>query len=125
MEEIIVLIIQILVEGLCSCPWDLISYSWDDEKSEWSICLGAIVVGGCLGGLSLLVFPHPFVHRSAFRIFNLFAAPLLSGLIGYGLAQRRVGRDPTVSPGAHFWRSLSFTLGLCMTRFAYADRPEL
>ena len=118
MEEILILIIQFLVEGVGQALLEL-PFDFATSKSEAKFTSGflAIIVGGVIGGLTLLIFPHSLVKHAWLRCLNLIASPLLSYAISKRLAMNRLD----VSPVAHARLAFLFTFGLAAIRFAYAS----
>src|SRR5258708_37169476 len=49
-------------------------------KNPLVAVVGYLLLGGAVGGLSLLFFPHPLVHRSRVPGLSVFASPILAGL---------------------------------------------
>jgi hypothetical protein len=52
------------------------------------------LVGGVVGGLTLLVLPTALVRNPALRVFNLFFSPVLVGLLVVMLGQRQHHAKP-------------------------------
>jgi hypothetical protein len=129
MEDILVLLVQFLIEFLGEMltylPWDMFLYSRETNGSagSGSKAILSLFLGGCIGGLSLLVFPNTLMRRSALRIGVLILAPLASGWLARATARRRRARGAETSPLTHFWCSALFTFGLVAIRFAYCHRP--
>ncbi len=130
MEEIILVLFQVLFEFLgevfSSSLLDLFDFDARSQASSkptspWLICFVCFLVGALLAWLSLLIFPHTWLHAPGLRIANLILAPLGSAALGYYLAQRRSLTHAEVRPKENAWQSFWFTLGLVAVRFTYAQ----
>jgi hypothetical protein len=104
---------------------------WHEDKSpagkrrsdDWLIPLAAILLGGILGGLSLIVLPTTILRHEAARLLNLVASPFLSGTLAWWLSQRRVQRNQRSNPRLHFWFAFTFSVVFLVVRFTWAHRP--
>lgn len=74
------------------------------EPSPWLLVVGYVLLGGVVGGLSLLVLPHSLLHGSTARLVGLLLTPVASGL-----AMSLIGA----------WRQRRGQQTLAMDRFAY------
>src|SRR5580704_5144748 len=67
-------------------------FDTSEFKNPVLAAIGYVFLGGVAGGLSLLVFPHPLVHRSRIPGLSVFVSPILAGLgmslVGSVLRQR-------------------------------------
>ena len=128
MEEFLVLLLQFLVEFILNVlvyfPFDLPSKNRNRPEPESIVILCSLwlVGGGVLAVVSLIIFKHTLIKVSAFRIANLFLAPVVSGLISRAIAARRAESNRFIVPRNHFWYAFWFTLGLVLIRFTYAAR---
>src|SRR5207244_296352 len=55
-------------------------FDTSEFKNPWVACVGYVFLGGVAGGLSLLFFPHPLVHRSRVPGLSVVISPVLAGL---------------------------------------------
>src|SRR5438132_11763020 len=55
-------------------------FDTSEFKNPLLAALGYVFLGGVAGGLSLLFFPHPLVHRSRIPGLSVFVSPILAGL---------------------------------------------
>lgn len=123
MEEIVILIIQFVLEifgeALLELLFDLAS-SKTNTKGEMSFlwAISAIATGAVVGGLTLLVFPHSFVHHPWLRYANLVVAPLFSYAIAKRMSKNKVNVNPLVQARLAFL----FTLSLAAIRFVFAQQ---
>ena len=131
MEELLIFMLQIaaefLVEVLGSVPFDLMFSRGSNDREEresWEI-IGCLCLGVFLGGCSLIVAPTTLLHQPWLRMINLFAAPICSGYVSYGLGLRRYaarGEAGQAEANWHFWYSFMICLGAVAVRFVCATR---
>jgi hypothetical protein len=81
------------------------------------------LLGMLAGALSLLVLPHPLIHRKPpirFHGISLLISPLITGLVlsSVGAFVRRWGKK--VTPVATFGYGFAFALGMALIRFFFA-----
>jgi hypothetical protein len=78
-----------------------------------------LVLGGVVGGLSLLLFPFPLVHPSRFPGLSVILSPVLAGLgmsmVGSTLRKRKKKAMRLESFGYGF----AFAFGMAVIRFLY------
>lgn len=91
------------------------------DTSPWLLVLGYSLLGAILGGLSLIFFPHAFIHHPMARFANLLLSPTASGLSMALLGAWRRRRGQQVLGIDRF--AYGFLMGLAMSgvRFAFAD----
>ena len=87
------------------------------------ISIGYALLGILAGALSLLVLPHPLVHRehpTGFHGISLLISPMIAGFVlsAVGRVLRRLGRK--VTPVATFGYGFAFALGMAVVRFLFA-----
>ena len=81
------------------------------------------LLGALAGALSLLVLPHPVIHRehpSRFHGISLLISPILTGLVlsSVGGVMRRRGMK--VTPVETFGYGFAFALGMALIRFLFS-----
>lgn len=81
--------------------------------------VGYGVMGLIAGSLSLLVFPHPFVHSSRFYGASLVFAPILTGLAMMGIGHLRKKRGEAVIRIDMFFYAYAFAFGMALIRLVY------
>lgn len=79
-----------------------------------SVAVGALslAAGALIGGLSLLVLPHPLISAEILRAGNLLLTPALAAFIAVRIAGRRA-RPARLSAAMAF----AFALGLLAARY--------
>ncbi|MBV1775507.1 hypothetical protein KSF73_07230 [Burkholderiaceae bacterium DAT-1] len=128
METLLILILQgageFLLNVLAAIPfeWAAARHTTEDKGQASAHCAFWSILGGVVGGLSLLILPLTAIHWPALRIANLLLAPLLSGYVARTLALRRAANQSDIQPRYHFWYAFCFTLGLVVIRFVFAGR---
>jgi hypothetical protein len=126
-EEILVVFVQFLAEGLLNTlvylPFEL-PMSRNEKTGERTGCgwhVVYLVLGGVVGAISVLVVPHLLLRSPSMRIANLLIAPLLGGGFSWSLTTIRRSWGSAVSPLTHFWTAFWFVLALNAVRLAYAE----
>jgi len=81
------------------------------------------LLGVLAGALSLLVLPHPLIHREhpiRFHGISLLISPIIAGLVlsSVGAVMRRWGKK--VTPVETFGYGFAFALGMALIRFFFA-----
>jgi len=81
------------------------------------------LLGTLAGAMSLLVLPHPLIHRvhpSRFHGISVLISPIVAGLVlsALGGVLRRLGRK--VTPVETFGYGFAFALGMAVIRFLFA-----
>lgn len=132
MEELLIVIVQFLfetvLESLIFWPFESAAERvlgpsdaiWDDHKLVPLLIAG--VGGGVLGGISLVVWPHTWLHSGFLRIANAVVAPLISAGSAWLIASHRPRDRKRSSPREQAWFGFSFTLAFVLVRFAWGAR---
>ncbi|PYT82602.1 MAG: hypothetical protein DMG41_32955 [Acidobacteria bacterium] len=94
-------------------------FDTSEFKNPLLAALGYVFLGGVAGGLSLLFFPHPLVHRSRIPGLSVFVSPILAGLgmslVGSTLRKRNKQAMQIESFGYGF----AFAFGMALVRFFF------
>src|SRR5437870_7639036 len=95
-------------------------FDTSEFKNPWVACVGYVFLGGVAGGLSLLFFPHPLVHRSRVPGLSVVISPVLAGLgmsmVGSTLRKQNMKAMQIESFGYGF----AFAFGMALARFFFA-----
>jgi hypothetical protein len=80
-------------------------------------------LGAFAGALSLLILPHPLIHREhpiRFHGISVLISPIVAGFVlsAVGGVLRRLGRK--VTPIETFGYGFAFALGMAVIRFLFA-----
>jgi hypothetical protein len=134
-EEFLALLFQIFIELFVQLfvylPFDWgLSAIWSEAKNETSgyemngceLLFLFIILGGLLGGLSLLVEPRLILRYAWMRITNLLATPVLAGALSWLIAEQRRRRRQDIVPGQHFWSAFWFGFAFSAVRFTFGTR---
>jgi hypothetical protein len=112
---------EFAAEFLASLIWRGVAAVFDSTEftNPPLACTGYVVLGGVVGGLSLLLFPHPLVHPSRFPGLSVVISPILAGLgmslVGSALRKRNKKATQIESFGYGF----AFAFGMALIRFFF------
>src|SRR5438552_2728452 len=112
---------EFVAEFLTSLIWRGVAAVFDttELKNPALACIGYVSLGGVVGGLSLLLFPHPLVHPSRVPGLSVVISPILAGLgmslVGATLRKRNKKAVQIESFGYGF----AFALGMAVVRFFF------
>lgn len=130
-EELLIVIIQFLfetvLESLIYWPFEsaadqLFGSRPARRSSRGSVPLIAGIGGGVLGGISLVVWPHTWLHSPLLRIANAVSAPLISAGSAWLIASHRARHRDRSSPRDQALFGFTFTLAFVLVRFAWGQR---
>ena len=128
MEEILIIVVQFLVEFLfsavASIPFDGPSFTRKTPESENRLIVNFswLILGCIVAGISLLFFQQTLISVSIIRLINIILAPIAAAYLSEAIAEKCVKVNSYLKPRNHFWQAFWFTLGLTLTRFAFAAR---
>jgi hypothetical protein len=94
-------------------------FDTSEFKNPMLAALGYVFLGGLAGGLSLLFFPHPLVHRSRVPGLSVFLSPVFAGLgmSLVGSTLRQWNKKPMQIES--FGYGFAFALGMAHVRFFF------
>jgi hypothetical protein len=133
MLELLVALLEIVVEIFFEAAFEFAAeslgalilrgvaalFDTSEFKNPVFAALGYVFLGGVAGGLSLLFFPHPLVHRSRVPGLSVFLSPVLAGLgmslVGSTLRHRNKRPMQIESFGYGF----AFAFGMALVRFFF------
>ena len=110
-----------LAEFLTSLIWRGVVAVFDttEFKNPALACIGYVFLGGVVGGLSLVLFPHPLVHPSRVPGLSVVISPILAGLgmslVGSTLRKRKKKAMQIESFGHGF----AFAFRMAFVRFFF------
>ena len=113
---------EFAAEFLTSLIWrGLAAVSDNRESKNLPLAFtGYMFLGGAIGGLSLLLFPHPLIRPSRVPGLSVVISPILAGfgmsLVGSALRKRNKKAMPIESFGNGF----AFAFGMALVRFFLA-----
>ena len=124
MEELLIAIVQFLIEvlaqALVQLPFDLAAPNRPSVPARTFRYVAFLLLGGVIGGLSIVLIPRTMLQYGALRIANVIVAPLVAGYVASRVTEFRAKRDFLVVPRIHYWSAFWFTLAFAVVRFAYA-----
>jgi hypothetical protein len=97
-------------------------FDTSESKKPLLACLGYVFLGGVVGGLSLLLFPHPLVHRSRVPGLSLVVSPVLAGLGMSFVGSSRRRRNKKVMQIESFGYGFGFAFGMAVVRFFFTTK---
>lgn len=103
------------------------AFEWSLDRAEIATPLYAFLAflsfGAAAGFLSVLLFPHPLVHRSRIPGISLIVSPILAGagMAWVGSAIRRRNKEPTQIES--FTYGFAFALGIAVVR-SFLAKPN-
>ena len=113
------IVLQVLAEILSETLLKSVTHPFRAAHSAnpYLAALGTLILGAIVGGVSVLVFPHPLIHPSRFPGMSLLLAPVTTGFLmqTYGAWQRRRGGNPTCL--ATFWGGAGFAFAMAVVRW--------
>lgn len=120
MEEIIIIIIQFIFEGLGQAILEIFGEWAIDSTSEKTstrllVGLAAICFGVVIGFITIKIFPHSLIHSPGLRCLNLLVAPFMA----YWLSKlvSKILHRPATTNKLLF--AVMFTFSLVAFRLAY------
>ena len=90
-----------------------------EERNPILAAIGYCLLGLFLGGLSLLVFPEPFVRSERFPGINLIFTPVLTGLAMSSIGRLRERQGKSVLRLDTFVYGFLFAFAMAIVRFLY------
>lgn len=130
LEFLLELLAGIFFEAVFEFAADLLgtlvvrAFEWFVDRAEIATPLYAFLgfssFGAAAGVFSVLLFPHPLIHRSQIPGISLVVSPILAGLgmAWIGSALRHRNKKPTQLES--FTYGFAFALGMAVVRFFLA-----
>ena len=81
--------------------------------------LGYVCLGAAFGGLSVVLFPHPFVHPTGLHGISLLLSPILTGLAMSFMGTLWRKRGKAALPIESFGYGFTFAFGMALIRFVF------
>ena len=115
-EFVLEFLTLILLRGIAAV------FDTSEFKNPLLACIGYVFLGGVVGGISLLFFPHPLVHPSRIPGVSMIISPVLAGLgmSFVGSVQRK--RNKKVMRMESFGYGFAFAFGMALVRFLFVTR---
>jgi hypothetical protein len=96
-------------------------FEMDEFESPVLAAVMYLFLGACLGGLSLLIAPHPLFHRSRFQGISLLISPVLAGSAMSSVGSMLRSRNLKTIQLETFGCGFAFALGIALIRFIFAS----
>jgi hypothetical protein len=130
MDEILWAILQLVLEILLEVGAEAILdglfrlvgkavVDWEPGASVLAH-ISYFAVGCVMGGLSLLLVPHPIFRRTQFHGISLLVAPLVTGLVMSMVGSALRKRNRRVLAMESFGVGFAIALGIALVRFLLA-----
>jgi hypothetical protein len=117
------LLLQVVMQSLAEAGLHLLRRPDDHPAppSVWLLALGYALLGAVVGGLSLLLFSHSFMHTPLARLGNLALAPIAGGLSMALIGAWRQRRGQGLLALDRFSYGALFGLCLALVRYVWAS----
>jgi drug/metabolite transporter (DMT)-like permease len=114
-------LIQMLLEGLVELGFHSVVAPFRKPVHPILAALGYALLGGLLGGASLIVFPSHMVGTHGLRIMALVVVPVLVGGMMVLIGMWRAKRGQTINRLDRFGFGYVFALSMGLTRYLWAQ----
>lgn len=125
MEWLVEVIVELLAEFLLALVLEfggrVLLAPFRTEPSPWVSSLGYLLLGVILGGLSLWLMPHSFLHQPALRVLNLLVTPFAVGATMGLMGQWRAKKGLRVLRMDRFACGYLMALSLGLVRYFWAS----
>jgi len=123
MIEIIVeifaeLFLQLIIELIAN--FGIHAFNFEKRPHPVVASIGYLLLGAVLGAISLFMFKDSFIQGDTMQLVNLFATPVLVGLIMSAIGKVRESRDKEVVRLEKFAYGFLFAFGLALVRYGWA-----
>jgi hypothetical protein len=130
LAEILLWVGQLLLEVLLQLLFEILAELglWAAKKTLRSagpvrpvlVLVGYLLLGGALGGISLVFFPQKFAVPMWLQIANIAISPVVVGVAMVWVGQRRSLRGQQAILLHKFWFGFAFALVFALVRFRFA-----
>jgi hypothetical protein len=120
MELIFEFIAQLVFELIAELLTDR-TFRHSAAGRSWGRFLLYFVIGGVLGGLSLLILPQHLIAQPGLRVLALISHPILLGGIMAYLGKRRARRADDAYGLEAFWPAWGFAFCFGLVRMVFAS----
>jgi len=131
MEELICFILELLfevfLELVAAAIDDLVNrgageaLKFPDIKNPTLAAIGYLVLGAFSGGISLVLFPHPFFPRRRYHGISMVISPWLTGGFMAMIGRYFRSRDRETTRIETFAYGFVFAFGMAAVRFLLAS----
>jgi RsiW-degrading membrane proteinase PrsW (M82 family) len=115
-------VLEIVAEALMDLGLRAIARFFNAQRFEnpWFAAIAYILLGTLMGGVSLMLFPHPIMHPSKIHGISLMIGPMLAGLVMSVVGSMLRRRDKEVTQLESFRYGFTFAFGMALVRFLFA-----
>jgi hypothetical protein len=92
------------------------SYRFQNAFLAW---FSYLLCGGTMGGLSLLLFPHPLVHPGRFHGLSLITSPVITGFAMWFVGTELLEKGKKITRIESFGYAAVFAFGMALIRFLF------
>lgn len=111
---------QMLFEGTMELGMRAVAAPFQSKSNAWMVAIGCAIMGGGLGGLSLLLMPNHFTP-GYLRVVNLVFLPIMAGTCMMMLGRYRAERGQLLVGLDKFWNGYFFALLFTVVRVLFAN----
>lgn len=115
-EFVLEFLTLILLRGIAAV------FDTSEFKNPLLACIGYVFLGGVVGGISLLFFPHTLVHPSRVPGVSVIISPVLAGLGMSFVGSVHRKRNKKVMRIESFGYGFAFAFGMALVRFLFVTR---
>ena len=112
--------LQIAIEILVELGFHSLKEPFRHPANPWLAVLGYALLGGILGGISLLFVGHHFIASDSLRLVNLLLSPVTAGLLMVTFGEWRTRRGESLFSIDKFLCGYIFALSLALVRYKFA-----
>ena len=95
-------------------------FNVSEFRSPKLASLGYLLLGFMTGGISLLILPHPLLHRTRFHGISLLICPVITGWVMAMVGAMLRRRGKRVVQIESFWYGFMFALAMALVRLWFA-----
>jgi hypothetical protein len=111
------ILLQAMAEMMFSIGLGSMGEAFSRKPNPVLAAIGYGFFGAILGGVSLLLFPHPFIVIAFTRIVNLVVTPIVVGLVMASLGTWKLRRKKVVFRIDRFSYGYLFALSFALVRY--------
>jgi len=116
------LLLQITVEMLAELGFQTSRNKFKHRASNPYLAFtGYCIIGGLVGWISLLAFPHLFIDNETLVYVNLIATPVVAGLIMSFIGRMRAKKGSELIRLDSFLYGFAFAFCMALVRFYFAS----
>lgn len=116
---------EMVFQFLCQLPFEWIFFPIRQDhlgrpkNDGMYMFLFCMILGLCVGAISLVVIKENLIYNEICRFLNLFITPYLVGKFIFWLHDRRTYLDDRIYLFDRFWNAYIFAFAMTMIRFIF------